>query len=318
MMDARTDPHISLIVPAHNEEGNITALFEQMAETFAGSGFSYQVVFVDDGSTDGTFKEMDAIASRENLPCKVTALSFSRNFGKEAAMLAGLRSATGDFCGFIDADLQQSPADFLEMCKLLQANPEYDCVAAYQANRKKTLRERLSEWFYSFFSRTSHLEVVEGASDFRVFTRAVVDALLSMPEYHRFSKGLFAWIGFKTLPYEYEPSERVRGETNWTTRGLFRYAAEGIISFSSFPLRLSRYIGTFVSIAAIIYLIIEIVRHIVCGVDVPGFSTLVVLILFFGGLQLLFLGIMGEYLARTYIQGKNRPAYVIREHVDSE
>ncbi|MGI6220701.1 MAG: glycosyltransferase family 2 protein [Coriobacteriales bacterium] len=317
-MDTRANPTVSLIAPAHNEAGNITLLFERIVETFADSGFSCQVVFVDDGSSDSTYGEMREVATRADLPCAVTVLSFSRNFGKEAAMLAGLRSATGDYIGFIDADLQQDPVDFLEMCKLLQLNPEYDCVAAFQANRKRGFRERMSDRFYGFFARTSHLDVVDGASDFRVFTRKVCEALLAMPEYHRFSKGLFAWVGFKTLPYEYTPGERANGETNWSTRGLVRYAAEGIMSFSSFPLRLATYIGSVVSVAAIVYLIYEIIKHFVSGVDVPGFTTIVVLILFFGGLQLFFLGIIGEYLARTYIQGKQRPSYVIRDRIDSE
>ena len=311
-------PAVSLVVPAYNEAPTIAAFYEATCSAFEEYGGDCQIVFVDDGSVDGTYKELAALVEKAGSPCQVTVISLSRNFGKEAALYAGLEHARGEIVGFIDADLQQRPETFREMCELLIANPEYDCVAAYQKKRRGGLRSWASRRFYGVFSKSSHMDVVEDASDFRVFRRGVAEALLSMPEYHRFSKGLFAWIGFKTLPFPYEPDERSAGKTNWPLTKLARYAIGGVMSFTTLPLKVAIVLGGIASTAAVIYLIVVIVQRLACGIDVPGYATIVVLILFFGGLQLLVLGVIGSYLARAYIQGKNRPIYITRRIIESE
>jgi glycosyltransferase involved in cell wall biosynthesis len=248
----------------------------------------------------------------------VRVVSFSRNFGKEAAMYAGLAQASGRHCCFIDADMQQRPETAFAMLAELEKNPGFDCVAACQQNRRQgRVRAWLSRRFYGAFSSSSGMDVVDGASDFRVFTRAVADALLHMPEYFRFSKGLFAWIGFKTLPFAYSPDERLSGTTTWSLPKLVRYAAEGILSFSTSPLRIATFCGGLASFAALVYAIVVAVQRIAFGAEVPGYATIVILILLIGGVQLLVLGIMGEYLARAYIQGKHRPVYIVRETFSS-
>lgn len=323
-MDLRQDCPIqlSLIVPAYNENDNIVPFYTAAVAAFEAVSGICEIVFVDDGSSDGTYQSMEQVV-KENSQHSfsrvvVQAVSFSRNFGKEAAMLAGLRLARGKYCCFIDSDLQQRPETAVEMYELLRSNPEYDCVAACQESRAVGLTSCLSEKFYGLLAKFSGLDVLENASDFRVFTRQVSDALTSLPESYRFTKGLFAWIGFKTLPYTYAPDDRYSGETTWTFKKLVSYALNGLLSFSTLPLKFATYFGLIVSLAAFVYLFVVVIQRLIYRVDIPGYATIVVLILFLGGVQLLVLGIIGEYLARVYEQGKQRPIYIIRAATRSD
>lgn len=271
-------------------------------------------MFVDDGSTDGTF---DAIGQTSSHHCKneIKAVKLTRNFGKEAAIWAGLKNADGDVVGIIDADLQQSPQDALNMVRILLENPDVDCVAAYQKDRKGG---KLHSLFYSVMGKLCGLDMIKDASDFRVFRRIVADTMLSMPEVHRFTKGMFAWMGFTTTAYPYTPNERYSGNTKWSKRGLFKYAAEGIFSYSTVPLSVATAIGTLISVAALTYFVYLIIKTILLGVDLPGFPTITALILLLGGMQLIFLGIIGKYLGNAYMQGKQRPIAIVREVVSNQ
>ena len=309
---------LSLIVPAYNEQDNVRPFFDRAVSAFEDSGINLQIVFVDDGSKDRTYEQMvlvgnDAKALSANIA--VVALSFPRNFGKEAALYAGLQHASGDFCCFIDSDLQQRPETAREMLEKLLESDEYDIVAAYQEKRGgNPITAWFSSVFYGLLGKSSGMgDVVADASDFRVFRREVTNALLEMSEYYRFTKGLFAWIGFKTLPFPYEADERLSGETSWSFAKLVKYAVNGLMSFTTVPLRIATYLGLITSFAAIVYLVVVVVQRLAWGVDVPGYATIVALMLLLGGIQLLVLGIIGEYLARVYIQGKGRPVYLLRE-----
>lgn len=316
---------LSLIVPAYNEQDNIKPFLEAVSSAFGDWDGECEVVFVDDGSSDGTWQSIEEsvhadLSSESDCCCHLTvrAISFSRNFGKEAAMYAGLEHATSEYCCFIDADLQQRPETARAMLELLIENPDFDCVAACQLNRKHGLINDLSSKFYSFLSSASGLDsVISGASDFRVFNSSVKSSLLSLDEYFRFSKGLFAWIGFKTLPFPYEPDERLSGSSKWSFKKLVKYALDGLMSFSTAPLKIATVLGLLASMAAFLYLVVVLIQKIAFGIEIPGYATLVVLILFLGGVQLLVLGIIGEYLAKMYIQGKHRPIYLTRKSVST-
>lgn len=311
----RMEYELSLIAPAFNEAQNIMPFCRMaLADLAPRVGGPMEIIFIDDGSSDGTFERMqEAIGICEPL-CDAAAVRFSRNFGKESAMFAGLQQARGRYCGFIDVDLQQPASDMANMLDILKASPNTDCVAAVASKRTKGgLSSRLSEGFYRILGKSSGMEVIANASDFRVFTRTVAEALISMPEYHRFSKGLFAWVGFTTIPYEYTPKNRHAGETTWSLRDLCAYAIDGLLSFTTAPLRIATIIGLFASLLAAIYLVVQIFQRLYFGVDVPGYATLVVLILFFGGLQMVLLGILGEYLGRLYIESKHRPIYLVKQ-----
>ena len=316
-LDGKID--LSLIIPAHNEEGNVELFYTRACECAKKHERSCELIYIDDGSSDDTLASLNRVIEQAKQDEQlVRVISFSRNFGKESAMYAGLEHARGLHCCFIDADMQQDPDTAFEMLKTLESNPDFDCVAAYQEKRRQGfLRSFFSKKFYGTFSSSAKLEVVHNASDFRVFNRSVANALLDMPERFRFSKGLFAWVGFKTLPFAYNAGERHSGKTNWSFASLMRYALEGIFSFSTFPLHLATYAGIIASLAALIYAIFVIVQRLAFGVAVPGYATIVVLVLFLGGLQLLVLGIIGQYIARAYIEGKRRPIYVARKIISS-
>lgn len=317
------DIDLSLIVSAFNEEGNVEPFYHEAVRCARIHNSNLEIVFVDDGSTDNTYsklKEAVRIASEQN-DIRVKVISFSRNFGKESAMYAGLQNATGQYQCLIDADLQQPPETAFQMLDLLKQNPDYDCVAAFQESRKEqggSLTSWFSHKFYSMLSKSSGMPVISDASDFRVFKAEVGSALLSMKEYYRFSKGMFAWIGFRTLPFPYTPRERLSGTTTWSFKKLCRYAIDGLLSFTSFPLRIATYLGLLVSLAAFLYMMVVLFQRLVFGADIPGYTTIVILILFLGGVQLLVLGIIGEYLARMYAEEKRRPVYIVRKKLDSE
>lgn len=308
---------LSLIIPCFNEAGNVRPLFDKINEVFENKINDYEFVFVNDGSKDETFKNLKEICESSSRPVKV--VNFSRNFGKEAAIFAGLKEASGDLISLIDADLQQNPEYVVKMVDYLDENPEYDCVTAFQEKRKEGAFLRFCKRrFYHLINKMSDTEFVDGASDFRTFRKAMKDAILEMSEYHRFSKGIFSWVGFNTYYMPYAVDERLSGTTKWSFWKLFKYAIEGIVAFTTVPLKISTYTGFFTSLASLIYIIVVIVEKLAFGIAVPGYATIVVLILFLGGLQLLALGINGEYLSKTYIQTKNRPIYIAREIITND
>jgi glycosyltransferase involved in cell wall biosynthesis len=299
---------LSLVVPCYNEEKNVSLFYNAVKNDFSSADFDYEIVFVNDGSKDGTFKELQKLCEGD-IPVKI--VNFSRNFGKESAMYAGLKESEGDYVTIIDADLQQRPSIALDMVKMLDDESEYDCVAAYQDERKESkLLVFFKNSFYKLINKFSDTEFIQGASDFRTFRRPMVEAILSMDEYFRFSKGLFSWVGFNTKFIPYEVEERATGDSKWSFKKLFKYALEGILAFTTAPLRIATLIGLFSSFLSIVYLVIVVIQKLFFGIAVAGYATIVVLILLIGGLQLCGLGIIGEYIARTYIQTKNRPIYI--------
>ena len=305
---------LSLIVPCYNEEQNVEAFYARCQEVFPTD--QYEVVFVNDGSKDGTYKKLQKLNEEHD---NILVVNFSRNFGKESAIYAGLHYASGSYISIIDADLQQDPEIVRNMVNILEEKPDIDVVAAYQAQRHEG---KLMSWckdrFYKFINRLSEVDLRENASDFRTFRASVQKALLDMPEYFRFSKGLFSWVGFETEYIPYEAAERFAGTTKWSFTKLLKYAMEGIISFSTLPLQLATFFGAIVSAIAIIYGIVIIAQTLITGIDVPGYATTIVVVLFLGGVQLLVMGILGEYLAKTYIQGKHRPVYIAKNVLEKK
>lgn len=309
---------LSLIVPCYNEENNVTRFFEEVNKVFNNKLTDYEFVFVDDGSSDSTYIELKGLY-KENKKNNIQVLSFSRNFGKEAAIYAGLTKSKGDLVCLIDADLQQRPEVVLEMLEIMNKNEELDCVTAYQEKRKENkIISAIKSSFYKIINKVAEVDFVNGASDFRLMKRRMVDAILQMTEYHRFSKGIFSWVGFKTEYIPYEVADRESGETKWSFKKLLKYGIEGIVSFSTFPLKVSAFIGFIFSFISIIYLIIVVIQKLVFGIDIPGYATIIVLILFLGGLQLFSLGVIGEYLSKIFVQSKNRPIYILREYLSDD
>lgn len=305
---------LSLVVPCFNEEENVQLFFDETQRAFEGVVGNYEIVFVNDGSTDNTRKNLKLIY--ENNQDKVQVLTFSRNFGKESAIFAGLSHAKGDLVCIIDADLQQRPEVVIEMLRAMSEDDAIDCVTAYQENRREgKLMSAVKSGFYKIINKIAEVDFVNGASDFRLMKRNMVDAILEMGEYHRFSKGIFSWVGFNTIFIPYTVEERRFGKSKWNFFKLFKYAVEGIISFSTFPLKLVTGIGLVTSFASVLYLVFVIFQRLVFGTDVPGYATIVVLVLFLGGIQLFCLGLLGEYLSKIYVQVKNRPIYVLKEHL---
>ncbi|MCH5299618.1 MAG: glycosyltransferase family 2 protein [Ruminococcus sp.] len=304
---------LSLVVPCYNEQDNVELFYEECVKAFENVGYDYEFVFVNDGSRDKTEEKLKKLYN-EKTESNITVVSFSRNFGKESAIFAGIKNSTGDYVSLIDADLQQRPEVVIEMIDILDSEPEYDCVAAYQAKRKESgIMTGFKSGFYKMINALSEVELHADASDFRTFTRTVADAILEMGEYHRFSKGIFSWIGFNTKYIPYEVQERNAGETKWGFRKLVKYALEGITAFSTKPLRLAIYLGSFLAFAAIAYLVVIIIQRLFFDASFSGYATIVALILLLGGMQLFCIGLIGSYLAKTYIQSKNRPIYVAKE-----
>ena len=309
---------LSLVVPCYNEEENVEKFFAETNNAFFGKGFDYEFVFVNDGSRDLTHKRLKKLYE-ENENHNIQVLTFSRNFGKEAAIYAGLGAAKGDMVCIIDADLQQRPEVVLEMLEAMKEDGNIDSVAAYQEERKESkIMIAFKSVFYKLINRIADVEFVSGASDFRLMKREMVNAVLEMTEYHRFSKGIFSWVGFNTKYIPYNAEERENGKSKWNFRKLMKYALDGILSFSTVPLKLSAFVGFLSAFISIIYLIIVIVKKLAFGISVPGYATIVVLILFLGGMQLFSLGFLGEYLSKIYVQVKNRPVYILKEHLGKE
>ena len=307
---------LSVAVPCYNSEAYMANCIESLLK----GGEEMEILIVNDGSKDETLeilKQNYNKGKKDKIAVKV--ISFSRNFGKEAAMYAGLENATGDYIGIIDADLQQRPDLVKDMVKELDEDDKIDCVCYYQEKRiENGFVSFLKKKFYKFITKISEVEFVEGASDFRLFRKYVVDAILSLSEKNRFSKGIFSWVGFNTKYLPYTPDERMYGKSSFSLKGLFKYALSGILAFSVAPLKISTYLGLLFSSLSFIYLIVVLIQKIFFSINVPGYATLISCLLLIGGLILFALGIIGEYLSRLYLEVKNRPIYLVRDYFDSE
>ena len=307
---------LSLVVPCYNEEENVRNFYNEVTRVFnERGGFSYEFVFVNDGSKDATYRELKALNTEFS---NVRVISFSRNFGKEAAIYAGLSKAAGDLVCLIDADLQQRPEVVLEMLDKMNESEDTDCVTAFQKKRKENkLLAFLKGAFYKIINKLSDVDFVSGASDFRLMKRSMVNAVLGMTEFHRFSKGIFSYVGFNTVYIPYVAEKREAGTSKWNPIKLFKYALEGIFAFSTKPLKLSTVVGFLSSFASIVYLVVVIIQKLAFGIAVPGYATIVVLLLLIGGIQLFCLGILGEYVSKIYIEAKRRPVYIQKEVLES-
>lgn len=307
---------LSLVVPCYNEADNVRPFYEAVVQAFDGKIDRYEIVFVNDGSRDNTWDELKALHAADK---RIKILNFSRNFGKEAAMFAGLHKATGDYVTIIDADLQQRPELAVTMVDFLEENPHYDSVAMFQEDRNESkLLSFFKKSFYRLINSMCEIDFRSGASDFRTFRRYVVDAVLEMKEYFRFSKGIFSWVGFNTYFMPYTAEERKAGQTSWSFKKLFKYAVEGITAFTTVPLKISAYVGGICSAFSLIYMLVVIIQKLFFSIDIPGYATTVVLILLIGGIQLMALGVMGQYISKIYIEGKKRPIFIVKEYCDND
>lgn len=311
---------LSMVVPCFNEENNVCEFYKRTVETVLGEKVKkgeLEIIFVNDGSKDETLEKLKTLMSKKE--CMVKVLSFSRNFGKEAAIYAGLKASEGEYTTIIDADLQQDPALVLDMLDILEKDSNYDCVAMYQAKRKENkLMSLVKGMFYKTINRISEIELYEGASDFRLFRKNVLDAMLSLCENERFTKGIFAWVGFKTYYMPYEVHERLSGDSKWSFFKLLKYAFSGITSFTFAPLKISTFVGAVIDIGAFIFLLSQAIMD-MCGKgNFSKFDLLIFAVLFILGLQFLCIGIVGQYIAKIYTEVKDRPVYLLKEEFDNE
>lgn len=304
---------LSLVVPCFNEEESVVNFYAEISRVFKNKVDDYEIVFVNDGSRDKTPEILKVIYERAD---NVKVINFSRNFGKEAAIYAGLKLSSGDYTCVIDADLQQRPEVVLEMKEILDSDTDIDCVAAYQGERKESkLLIFFKDKFYQIINKMSDVELYPGASDFRMMRRPMLDSVLSMSEYSRFSKGIFSFVGYNTKYIPYEVQERTAGTSKWSFMKLFRYAIEGIVGYSTLPLKVASYAGVGLMGISLLYLIISLIFNDYTEAFVTAIITLM---LFLGGMLSLFLGIIGEYLARAYLQVKERPIYIAKEILNYE
>ncbi|MZL68209.1 glycosyltransferase family 2 protein [Bittarella massiliensis (ex Durand et al. 2017)] len=306
---------ITVLVPCYNEQESLPYFYPEICKVAgrmkAAYGVDFSFIFVDDGSKDGTLGVLKELAAGDE---RVRYLSFSRNFGKEAAIFAGLQHATGDYVAMMDADLQDPPQMLEEMYRGI-AEEGYDCVGTRRVTRKgePKVRSFFARLFYKLINKISDTEIVDGARDFRLMTRQMVDAILSMSEYNRFSKGIFSWVGFSTKWLEYENVERVAGETKWSFWKLLLYSIDGITAFSTAPLAIASLMGVLFCLLAAILIVVVIVKTLVWGDPVAGYPSMMCFIFLIGGIQLLCLGILGQYLSKTYLETKRRPVYILKE-----
>ena len=308
---------LSLIVPCYNEEKNIEIFMNECVKTFD-NDTKVEYIFVNDGSKDETWKMVKKI-KEEYQDCNIIGISFSRNFGKEAAILAGLKKSTGDYVAIIDADLQQHPKYVQKMLDYIVENDEYDCIACYPEKRiGNKFINSLSNLFYKLIDKISDIDFYQNASDFRLMKRNVISEIINMQEYYRFSKGLFSFVGFNTYYMSYQIEERKYGKSSWSVFKRIKYAFSGIIDFSISPLKLATFIGFISFSLSLVYLIALIIEKLTIGIKISGYPTIISLILFFGGLQMIFLGIFGEYLGRTYMETKKRPIYIVKEEINNK
>ncbi len=310
---------LSLVVPCYNEEGNVERFFCEVRRVFSENGIDdYEFVFVNDGSRDGTHENLKALYEKYKNDCNFQIISFSRNFGKEAAIYAGMSNAVGDMVCLIDADLQQRPEVVVEMLREIEKDNSIDCVTAYQEERKESgFMSACKSAFYKVINKVSEVEFVNGASDFRLIKRNMVDAVLEMSEFHRFSKGLFGYVGFNTKYIPYQVEKRESGESKWNFKSLFKYALDGIFAFSTAPLKLATYSGLISVMCSLIYLIVVIIGTLSGSACNFGNAAVIILILLIGGIQLISLGILGEYISKIYVQVKHRPVYILKEHLSN-
>lgn len=306
---------LSVIVPCFNEEENVHYFYEELMKNvkfFEERKLDVEIIYVNDGSRDNTVAEVKKLHEKDE---RVKLISFSRNFGKEAAIYAGFSKAKGDYVVMMDADLQDPPALLPEMFGYIDEG--YDSVATRRVSRKgePPIRSFFARMFYKLMNKICRTDIVDGARDYRLMTRPVVDAILSMGEYNRFSKGIFGWVGFETKWVEFENIERAHGETKWNFWGLFKYAIEGIIAFSTAPLSLASITGVLFCALAFILIIVIIIRTTIFGDPTSGWPSLVCIISLISGVQLLCLGIIGQYMAKTYLEVKGRPLYLVKEEI---
>jgi glycosyltransferase involved in cell wall biosynthesis len=303
---------VALIVPCFNEEEVLPVFYETVKQVMDGlPQYSFTLFFINDGSKDGTLSILKSLAEKDE---RVRYLSFSRNFGKEAAMYAGFCNADADAVAVMDADLQDPPSLLPEMLEVLQNEP-YDSVAPRRVTREgePPVRSFFAHRFYHLINRISDADVVDGARDFRLMKREMVEAIVSMSEYNRFSKGIFGWVGFRTKWLPYKNVERAAGKTKWSFWGLFKYSLDGIVNFSQAPLSIASFTGIISMLIAFIMVLFVIIRRLIFGDPVAGWASTICIILFIGGLQLMCIGIMGQYLAKTYMETKNRPHFIVSE-----
>ena len=304
---------IAIVVPCYNEEETVCSFFSAVEEAVKGiKEVDVNYLFVNDGSKDNTLTKLKAL--KQAHPDKVNYLSFSRNFGKESALYAGLEHATGDYVTVMDADLQDPPSLLPEMYALIQSG-EYDCIGTRRVSREgePKIRSYFAKKFYKIYNKLSDVEIVDGARDFRLMTRQMVDAILELKEYNRFSKGLFSWVGFETHYLEYENIEREEGNSSWSFWQLVSYSLDGIVAFSIAPLAFAAVVGLLSFVVACVSLIFIVVRALLFGDPTSGWPSMVSIVLALGGLQLFCLGILGQYLGKTFLETKQRPIYILRE-----
>ncbi|MFS9024110.1 glycosyltransferase family 2 protein [Streptococcus australis] len=303
---------ISVVVPCFNEEESIPLFYEEMERVRTAMGEEFEYIFINDGSSD---KTLDVLRELNLLNPYAHYLSFSRNFGKEAALYAGLQHATGDYVTVMDVDLQDPPELLVEMREKLEQQQNLDCVGTRRVTRdgEPPIRSFFARMFYKLINHISQVEMVDGARDFRLMRRPMVDAILELSEYNRFSKGIFAWVGFETEYLEYKNVERVAGETSWNFWSLFKYSIEGIVNFSDAPLNIAFVGGLLSWILAFVMMILIVIRTLVLGDPTSGWPSLMTVILFLGGFQLLTIGILGKYIGKIFMETKKRPIYVIKE-----
>jgi len=304
---------ISLVIPCYNEQETISLFYAEVEKIKKGlRGHRLEYIFVDDGSNDGTLEVLRQL-NQQN-PAEVHYISFSKNFGKESALYAGLKESQGDYVAVMDADLQDPPEQLSQMLVGIE-DEGYDVVGTRRIDRKgePIIRSFFAKLFYKLINKLSHTQFVSGARDFRLMTRQVVDSILEMSEYNRFSKGLFSWVGFKTKYLEYTNQDRIAGKTSWSFWGLFKYSIEGIINFSEAPLYLASYVGVGSFLVSIVSLIFIILRKLFYGGSVNGWASLVSIVLLIGGIQLFCLGILGRYIGNIYLEVKKRPIYIVKE-----
>lgn len=302
---------LTCIIPCYNEEESLPYFYKEISRVFADMDCTYELIFVNDGSTDQTLTYLKNIAESDE---HVIYLSFSRNFGKEAAMYAGLCHANGDYVAVMDADMQDPPSLLPQMLELL-LNGTYDSVATRRITRsgEPLIRSWFAHRFYQLINKISDTDIVDGARDFRLMKRSMVDAIIALGEYNRFSKGIFGWVGFRTYWLSYENTERVAGSTKWSFWKLFKYAIDGILNFSQVPLNISSWFGISMTFFAALMMIFIIVRKFLFGDPVNGWASLICVIIFIGGIQLFCIGIMGQYIAKIYMETKKRPHFIVAE-----
>ncbi len=302
---------ISIVVPCYNEEETVNIYFKEMDKLSKEMDYDMEFIFVNDGSKDKTLEILKDLAKKDD---RVKYISFSRNFGKEAGMLAGFEYAKGDYITTMDVDLQDPPETLKEMIRLIKEEG-YDSVGMRRVSREgePPIRSFFARCFYKLINKMSAIEMVDGARDYRLMTRQMLDAILSMKEYNRYSKGIFGYVGFNTKWLEYKNIERVAGETKWSFWKLFKYAIEGIVAFSTVPLVVASFLGVLLCLIAFIFIVTIVVKTLIFASPVSGWVTLASIVTLIGGLQLLFIGVIGEYLAKTYLETKKRPIYIVKD-----